>query len=214
MILAYIVQQQTAGRVQGRTNPFDLTICLSSSISNVHPPTLRLVSYVVVMRAPEAQPTGATIALEERCCVLHAVTKKHQTLPFHRIWSWTDGPSPYFELASPQDRNFVLYLGHAGQPCPQPEIGEHEISILHTNGVHPTTVQSCGCQGQKHWEQLLHGRLLPGTDDIPKSAFTFDVLRHFHAFNLTSKTAAHDFNQALLQLTDGVQPSKFPVCCA
>lgn len=143
----------------------------------------------------------------EACC-----NEKHQTLPFHRIQSWTDGPSPHFTASSPQDRQFVLHLGHAGQPsCPQPEIGTHEISVLHTNGVHCMTVQYCGCQGEGHWEQLLHGKLLSGTDQKPKSAFTFEVLQHFHAFNLASKTAAHDFNQALLQLTDGVQPSKFPV---
>jgi hypothetical protein len=65
--------------------------------------------------------------------------------------------------------------------------------------------------GKALWEQLLDMKLFPATDERPKTAFTFHVLRHFHAFNLSAKMAAFDFHSAMTQLTDSVEPHKVPV---
>ncbi|KIO18610.1 hypothetical protein M407DRAFT_83748 [Tulasnella calospora MUT 4182] len=42
------------------------------------------------------------------------------------------------------------------------------------------------------------------------TAFTFQLLKHYHQSNLASKTAAHDYHKCLLRLSDPIQPHKIP----
>lgn len=71
------------------------------------------------------------------------------------------------------------------------------MQIMHTNRIHEITVSFRGCTKNPACTQLLDYDLFPGTDDKPKSAFSFAALKQFHTFNLGSKTAAHNFHKAL-----------------
>ena len=48
----------------------------------------------------------------------------------------------------------------------------------------------------------MHARLFPASTRDPRTAFSFNVLKHFHLHNLESKKAAYDYLGAIRRLTD------------
>lgn len=143
---------------------------------------------------------------------LDCLNDQHRHLPFHRVRRWKPGPTAHFVPVNTEERGFTLHLGHRGEPCPLSSAGNvQEMDVMHTNGIHSISIAFCGCRNQLRWEQLLENDLFPGTEERPQSAFSFAVLEQFHTFNLVSKTAAQDFNQALMRMTDGAFPTSVPV---
>ena len=140
---------------------------------------------------------------------------EHANLPFHRIQAWKSGHGAFFKKVTLFEIGYTLHLGHEGRECPV-GIGHplvKELTILHTNGVHRVLISFCQCPGaDREFLQLLDAKLFPGTEERPQKAFSFELLRHFQQFNLSSKTAAWDFHEALLRLSDGVLPHTVTVC--
>lgn len=158
---------------------------------------------------------------------LQYFNKRHRTLPFHRARRWTPDPVPcdddsddseeedpesHFCQVTAAERGFSLQLGHGGDSCPHSGLASRqEMHIMHTNGIHVIPVVFCRCTQSPFWEQLLEHDLFPGTDDTPRSAFSFAALEHFHAFNLVCKTAARDFKDAIRRMSNGAFPDLIPV---
>jgi hypothetical protein len=81
------------------------------------------------------------------------------------------------------------------------------LVIVHSTGVFQQKVRWCGCTGpQDHHLQLLRCRLFPASFTRPRTAFTFDVLDHFHIDSMDCKTAAMSFFAKLRRFTDNAFP--------
>ena len=107
--------------------------------------------------------------------------------------------------------DFVLPLGHYGEPCPDlPTRGApNYLVVTHTNGIHDVHIHPCHCPNRLPFEQqLLRAGLVPSTWIKPQSAFTMAVLEDSHLDSLMSKKPAYDYVRKLNALTDnsGTRP--------
>ncbi|KIK75663.1 hypothetical protein PAXRUDRAFT_91251, partial [Paxillus rubicundulus Ve08.2h10] len=79
-----------------------------------------------------------------------------------------------------------------------------QITVVHSSGIFSHTISWCTCpnvpRGERHL-QLLWAPLFPASISRPETAFTFDVLDHYHIDNLESKTTTTSFFSKLLRLT-------------
>jgi hypothetical protein len=100
----------------------------------------------------------------------------------------------------------VVYLGHHGDRCPTPREFRRNFTIVHTTGVHTVNVSFCGCSSTDSHActQLLRSGLLPASVDMPRTAFSFDMLDEFHLLTLQAKTSAFDYYMATAHKTDNV----------
>lgn len=148
------------------------------------------------------------------CC--GCMLSLHQFLPFHRLEHWNGS---FFVPGPLKDFHQLIHLGHGGLSCPSfrstitPGVSSSAtLTVLHVNGYHRVDVHYCCCTGADlPYIQLLRVELFPATHHRPATVFTFELLKHFQNFNLASKTAAHDYHKALMQLTDAVLPISIPV---
>ena len=162
----------------------------------------------------------------------------HTLLPFHRIQIWN---GRYFDHTTLKDHGYILYLGHHGGMCPDtgdPWLDEGNLpgtdnvdvlqesidgntkgilddrvfNIVHTTGVFKHKVRWCRCQdAPDKTVQLFQMRLFPASHLRPETAFTFDVLDHFHIDAMECKTAAASFVRKLCRLTNNAFPHTVPV---
>ena len=136
------------------------------------------------------------------------------------------------------DLGYVLYLGHHGGHCPIPtthtytgnqcletdEEGQDSddlfpghgktttMTLVDVEGVHSHCVHWCNCDGaQSKDQQLLEAGLFPASFRNPKTAFTFNVLDHFHIDAMKCKTSANNFYSKLRRLSNNVFPDLIPV---
>lgn len=152
--------------------------------------------------------------------------KRHAVHPFHRLRRWdSEAPNPYFKRVMLGDLDYEFCLGHDGLPCPASDHGERSttVTFVDVHGVFKLVVRFCICpqnlypagedlRGTKSYHnQLLRHRLYPASKLIPRFAYTFRLLKHFHRCNLSSKTAAYDYCEALKRLTDPVAPQEVSV---
>ncbi|KAH9983732.1 hypothetical protein BJV77DRAFT_966605 [Russula vinacea] len=85
------------------------------------------------------------------------------------------------------------------------------VNIVHTTGVFKHKVRWCQCQSAPDKTvQLFELRLFPASDRQPETAFTFDVLEHFHIDAMECKTAAASFIKKLRHLTNNAFPHMVP----
>jgi len=98
----------------------------------------------------------------------------------------------------------VIQLGpHGGGPCGTPHLAHQDFCAIDVHGMHPLSVQFCGCDlAQTHRQQLLHVGWFPATVHDPRTICTFNLLHHFHLQTLQSKITAYDFYGALAWETD------------
>ena len=113
----------------------------------------------------------------------------------------------FFETVTLQSLGLVLQLGHTdGSTCEAPAVGPRNFFVLHTNGVHPTTVTFCECDQARvsgsRTQQLLRTKLFPASLDDPSTCATFQLLETFEIQTLQSKITAYDFYKSLVKLTD------------
>jgi hypothetical protein len=105
----------------------------------------------------------------------------------------------------------TIQLGHGGARCAnalKTDMGR-QTTIVHTNGVHSRRIVYCYCNslgtGHEALQLVGHG-LFPATIEQPETAFTFVVLKDFHAHSLSSKKVPYDHMYALRKLTNSVFP--------
>lgn len=138
----------------------------------------------------------------------------HRNNPFHWALVWNTDKQVWekkdYSVLLP---NTFIQLGHIddGRKCsgstPVP------FRITHTNGIHMTSINFCGCTSAKSkLEQLILSDLFPSTPSDPRSAFTICLLKHFRMHNLQSKCGAFDFMMSIRRLTNGTFTSKVSVC--
>ena len=113
----------------------------------------------------------------------------------------------YFEKIGLKELGLVLQLGHPrSDTCSNPVPARQRMVVIHTNGIHPASIQFCGCDRQvyagNHRQQLLRARLYPATDQEPMTCATFAVLETVHLQNVQSKSGVYDLYMALERLTD------------
>jgi hypothetical protein len=141
----------------------------------------------------------------------NCVVASHRHLPLHRIQEWVGTHFAPKELC---DLGFTISLGHYGERCPNvPNTSPGRRTILvHTNGIHHTRIIYCHCAAAAIEPlQLAQAGYFPATIDRPETAFTFKLLKNFHAHSLSSKKSAYDYYSALQHLTNNAFPHTTPV---
>jgi len=84
--------------------------------------------------------------------------------------------------------------------------------IVTSNGVYRHQIGWCHCPGgPDNHIQLLQLRLLSASINRPSTAFTFELLDHFHIDAMECKTAALNFFANLRRTTNGAFPASVPV---
>ena len=90
--------------------------------------------------------------------------------------------------------------------------GTHRIVVVTSTGIFRRRIRWCHCPGSADAHiQLLRLNLFSATIKRPSTAFTFDVLDHFHIDAMECKTAALNFYNKLRRLTSNAFPSTAPV---
>jgi hypothetical protein len=100
-----------------------------------------------------------------------------------------------------------------GQALWGPEIpGTHRLVVVTSSGVFRRRIRWCQCSGAADTHiQLLRLQLFSATIKRPSTAFTFDVLDHFHIDAMECKTAGLNFYNKLRRLTSNAFPATAPV---
>ena len=119
----------------------------------------------------------------------------------------------FFMRTTLRNLGLQVQLGHVlGHSCPTRLAANATFRVIHSNGIHHVAINECRCHGVLLYKQLLRIGWWLVTPLDPRSAATFEVLRHFHLLNLQGKVTGFSFYQALEYQTDntGLQPP--PVC--
>ncbi|KAJ7667385.1 hypothetical protein B0H14DRAFT_3102517 [Mycena olivaceomarginata] len=88
-----------------------------------------------------------------------------------------------------------IQLGHTGyEACNNPQPGHEDFRVIHTNGVHPVSVDYCGCarahEAGDRVQQTLRAAWFPATNVEPQTCATF-----------TRKVTTYDYYSGLEKLT-------------
>jgi hypothetical protein len=132
-------------------------------------------------------------------CVVHL----HHAMPFHRVALWNHDTG-CFQERSLSELGLVINVGHKNQyeRCPSPR-SPRGIVIIHSNGIHHSSVQFCDCSSAETDDlQLFASRLFSASIHIPQTAFSFAVLELFRHLHLEGKGSAYTFMNGLHRLTD------------
>ena len=117
----------------------------------------------------------------------------------------------FFEKKTLCELGLRVQLGHGGSACPCAIPGPTDFTLFDTNGVHHVNIDYCDCiqpPAPPKRVQLLRMWWFPASNDRPRTAFTFDVLEHFHKLTRQGKTTLYDYYHAILQITDSLQLEK------
>jgi hypothetical protein len=90
--------------------------------------------------------------------------------------------------------------------------GTHRLVVVTSTGAFRHRIRWCQCPGAADPHiQLLRLQLFSATIKRPSTAFTFNVLDHFHIDAMEYKTAALNFYNKLRHLTSNAFPAMVPV---
>lgn len=139
---------------------------------------------------------------------------QHRCNPFHwaLVWCKEKGFWEKQDYSKLLEDTVCIQLGHEGSHrCTGST--PLKFKITHTNGVHVTRVNFCGCPNVKEGklEQLISSDLFPATTKDPQSAFTISLLKQFRMHNLQSKCGAFDYITAIRRLTNNTSTNTVPV---
>ncbi|KAJ7660352.1 hypothetical protein DFH06DRAFT_988965 [Mycena polygramma] len=147
----------------------------------------------------------------DRMVCASCVLERHRDEPLHWLEEWVDG---FFHGRSLKSLGMRYHIGHrGGEECDLTRLGNSGIDfvVLHDNGIHVIDIGFCGCLGSpSEAEQLVNIGWYPATYDVPSTAATVSLLRRFHTLNLSARTPAYDFYNALVLLTNGSGLNKPP----
>ncbi|KAG6836119.1 hypothetical protein H0H93_011191 [Arthromyces matolae] len=159
---------------------------------------------------------GSSASAEYRCVdCLHGellckmcMVRAHMALPFHRIEEWN---GTFFETRTLKSLGLRIQLNHPpGETClvPKPAPGDDfvVVDVFHTVEI---GVDFCECErSTPHFVQLLRSRLYPTTSTYPRSAITFNCLKHFQLLSFESKCSGYEYMSAINRGTDNTGVSK------
>jgi len=87
-----------------------------------------------------------------------------------------------------------------------------DLICVSSTGIFKRQVQWCQCPNKPApFVQLLRSKLFPASFNRPETAFTFEVLDHFHLDALECKTAAMNFMSKIVRISNEAFPGKIPV---
>ena len=166
----------------------------------------------------------------------------HKLLPFHRIKMWNgkyfgkttlhdqgyvmhlghhgemcpDTEDPWLDIDGDIHLTEDIDLLQDGMDRHSKDIMEDgPVNMVHTTGIFKHKVRWCQCPGAPDKTvQLFQMRLFPASHVRPQTAFSFDVLDHFHVDAMECKTAASSFVKKLCRLTNNAFPHTVPVSAA
>lgn len=144
------------------------------------------------------------------CC--NCIVVHHKHIPFHWIEKW-DGSQ--FVKDTLSNLGLIISLGHDSRRCPYaiwgPEPGRL-LTIVHTNGMHRMRVVPCNCNSPAIPDaiQFTSAGLFPATMELPRTVFTFQVLKDFEVHNLAAKKTVQKQCVELQRLTREASPSAAP----
>ncbi|RPD52385.1 hypothetical protein L226DRAFT_474292, partial [Lentinus tigrinus ALCF2SS1-7] len=138
-----------------------------------------------------------------RCkqCVL----AKHAEHLLHRIETW-DGEK--FVKTSLEKLGLKVQVSHRSGTCPHPSVVGRQIVICDSTGVFTHRVRFCKCidpdaqQQTPEWRQLMRMGWFPATMEVPKTVFTFRLLKTFQELNFQAKTNLYDYWKSIERITD------------
>ena len=86
------------------------------------------------------------------------------------------------------------------------------LIIVSSTGIFKRKVKWCCCpNGPEPFVQLLRYKLFPASFKRPETAFTYEVLDHFHLDALECKTAAMNFMSKIVCVSNEAFPGIIPV---
>lgn len=99
-----------------------------------------------------------------------------------------------------------MQLGHTDGICSHPSKNA-DITVLDMRGVQIVKVKFCDCAlnlglSQEHRDQFLRYGWYPATVQRPETVATMNLLRLYEKMAFQAKISAHDFYQALVNVTD------------
>ncbi|KAJ7673933.1 hypothetical protein DFH06DRAFT_1319055 [Mycena polygramma] len=160
-------------------------------------------------------PAGETIYRCRECfkgplCCAKCIVETHHYTPFHRIEEWI---GTHFVPASLSEKGLIIYTcpksdGTRCKDVNETSVQQREMVLGDDNGFHTIRIEYCSCTagiGEKvadHWDQLMGVQLFPASFDLPKTVFTYTLMKRFHIHCLTSKKSPYDFVKALYKLTN------------
>ena len=107
----------------------------------------------------------------------------------------------------------VVQVGHDDMLCYCPEHGHTNFLVIDINGIHPVSINFCGCeQWISHCQQLLQCAWYPSTVHNPRTACTRRVLDHFLRLTWLSKVSAYEYYHMLECLMDNTGINILKVC--
>ena len=119
----------------------------------------------------------------------------------------------FFEHVTLKQLGLVVQIGHDNMLCYCPERGHTDFLVIDVNGIHPVSVNFCGCeQRMSHRQQLLRCAWYPSTVHNPKTACTRRVLDHFLRLTWSSKVSVYEYYHMLERLTDNTGINLLMVC--
>ncbi|KAE9395066.1 hypothetical protein BT96DRAFT_826785 [Gymnopus androsaceus JB14] len=129
----------------------------------------------------------------------------HRCMPFHwaRVWDEQRGFFVRSDISVLRE-GYAIQLGHHNGICPN-SLPPMKFVVTHSNGVHGMRISFCDCFGSNsRIEQLMKGKLFPGSSTDPISAFTFTVLKQYDLHSLQANISAYDYCFTLRRLTDNI----------
>ncbi|KAF8503805.1 hypothetical protein F5888DRAFT_1606584, partial [Russula emetica] len=129
------------------------------------------------------------------------LVERHDQSPLHIMWNGS-----FFQCATLHDLGLRIQLGHTyGHLCPTRTLANATFTVIHSNAIHTIAIDQCRCHALPLSKQLLCIGWWPATPLDPRSAATFEVLRHYHLLNLQGKVTGYSFYQALEYQTDNTR---------
>ncbi|KAG8745337.1 hypothetical protein FRC11_013123 [Ceratobasidium sp. 423] len=113
-----------------------------------------------------------------------------------------DGTSWTNDNLSREGLGLLLYLGHAGSPCPSNEKA-WDLHVGDLNGFKTIKVRYCTCDRAIHRrQQLLQVGLFPCSHLRPKSAMTLPLLEMYDLLTTVGRTSGHKYYLVLEEFTN------------
>ncbi|KAK0490084.1 hypothetical protein EDD18DRAFT_1465849 [Armillaria luteobubalina] len=160
-------------------------------------------------RAEEQGSYRCTICADVANVCNNCILEAHAGLPFHRIEHWT---GEFYQKITLRSLGQVIQLGHAhSNPCVSPCAATRKLDVIDIDGIHTIDVRFCDChRAQPHYVQLLHQRWFPASVEIPRTAITFQALRHYQMLSFMSKISAYEYYHSLARLVDNTGTESSP----
>lgn len=118
----------------------------------------------------------------------------------------------FFMCTTLRELGVRVQLGHPdGRACRTRHPVHASFRVIHSNGIHHVNIDCCRCDDSDIKDQLLRIGWWPATPLAPKTAATFEVLKHFHLLNLQGKMTGYSFYRALEYQSDNTALERPPV---